>query len=301
MRAVFLLVLLVMLALPAPTQSQEGGKGWRGLVPLRATRHDVEGLLGSPTESVYQTDNERVRFDYSDGPCEKGWPYGWNVKPDTVVSILVKPNDTLFLSELKLDYKKYVKRDIPNHTRDRYYIDEDEGVAIQVEPHQVEPYSEKVMWFIYMPTKADSKLACPDSLNRLPVGRHAADSLYKFDVYGDISTEAEQERLDNVALKMNSVPDTEVSIIAYGGMVTHAGEAAARATCARNYLIKKHRINPDRIKAIDGGYQEIMLVELYVEPKDGEVPLARPSVRPSKVKIDRARQPLPCKLTNSPN
>ena len=295
MRAL-LLVILVLLALPEPTQSQEGGKGWRGLVPLRATRHDVEGLLGSPIESAYQTGNERVRFDYSDGPCEKGWPYGWNVKPDTVVSITVVPKDTVFLSELKLDKKKYVKTESFNHTNDLYYIDEDEGVLIQVEA-----YTEKVMWFIYRPTKADTKLACPDSLNRLPIGRRAADSFFKFDVYADISPKAEQERLDNVALKMNSVPDSEVSIIAYGGMLTHAGEAAARATCARNYLIKRHRINPDRIKAIDGGYQEMMLVELYVEPKNGDVPLARPTVRPSQVKIDRARQPLPCELANSLN
>ena len=241
MRALFLLTIFVMLVLPAATQSQEGGKGWRGLVPLRATRYDVEGLLGSPTESVYVTDNERVRFDYSYGSCEKGWPYGWNVKPDTVVSITVKPKDTVFLSELKLDYKKYVKTNIPNHTGDLYYIDEDEGVMIQVEA-----YTGKVMWFIYMPTKADSKLACPDSLNRLPVGRHPADSFSKFDVYADFSPKAEQERLDNVALYMKGVPDAEASIIAYGGMVTHVGEAAARATCARNYLIKAHRINPDR-------------------------------------------------------
>ena len=141
---------------------------WFGSVT--ATRYDVEGLLGSPTESVYVTDNERVRFDYSYGSCEKGWPYGWNVKPDTVVSITVKPKDTVFLSELKLDYKKYVKTNIPNHTGDLYYIDEDEGVMIQVEA-----YTGKVMWFIYMPTKADSKLACPDSLEsitgRPPSGR----------------------------------------------------------------------------------------------------------------------------------
>ena len=100
---------------------------------------------------------------------------------------------------------------------------------------------------------------------------------------------------------MKGLPDAEASIIAYGGMVTHVGEAAARATCARNYLIKAHGINPDRIKAIDGGYQHMPLVEIYVEPGDGDVPLARPTVRPSEVKIDRARQPLPCKLSNSPN
>ena len=80
---------------------------------------------------------------------------------------------------------------------------------------------------------------------------------------------------------------------------SHKGEAGARAACARDYLIKKHHIQADRIHAIDGGYRETFEVELYVEEKDGSIPLATPSVRPSGVKITQQKPVLTCRLTEN--
>ena len=93
---------------------------------------------------------------------------------------------------------------------------------------------------------------------------------------------------------MQRQPDAEGYIIAYAGMIAQAGEAKARTECAKNYLIKKHHIKAERISAIDGGYREAREVELYVEPQGGPLPLAVPSVRPSKVKIIEQKKSMRC-------
>ena len=45
-------------------------KEWRGIVPLKSTRADVERLLGKPNGlGRYEFDNERAYIDYAKG-CE---------------------------------------------------------------------------------------------------------------------------------------------------------------------------------------------------------------------------------------
>ena len=277
-------------------QSPDKEKGWRGLVPLKATRRDVEGLLGSPDTpggSSYKPDDQFVYVDYSDGPCEKGWPYGWNVEKDTVTSIWVNPGKADFLEELKLDEKKYQKYQDDGHVQDRvHYINHDEGIDILVNEFPMP----EVIGFSYIPTSSDEQLRCPDARNRLPVGRKQADSFSKFDAYGDPKPSHERYRLDLVAAQAVNLSDHDVYIIAYAGQTAHPGEAAARANCARDYLIKEHRIRAERIRAIDGGYREERTVEIYLEPKDGDIPLARPSLRPSKVKIIEQKNALSCSV-----
>lgn len=300
MRILFLLVLVLGALAPQQStvssivQSPEQGKGWRGLVPLKATRRDVEGLLGSPDTpggSSYKTDGQYVRVDYSDGPCEKGWPYGWNVEKDTVTSIWVNPGKTLVLDELKLDEKKYQKHQDNGHVQDRvHYVNPDEGIDILVNEFPMPV----VIGFSYIPTSSDEQLRCTDAKNRLPVGRNQADSFSKFDAYTEPKPSHERYRLDLVAAAAVGQPDADVYIIAYAGREAHTGEAAARATCARDYLIKEHRIRAERIRAIDGGYREQREVEIYIEPKDGDIPLAQPSLRPSKVKLIQQKNAGPC-------
>lgn len=274
---------LVIQAQDKSVQEQRA-KGWRGLVPLHATRRDVEGLLGvpkTPGGSTYEPDNQYIYVEYSDGPCEKGWPYGWNVEKDTVTSIWVSVKENVFLADLKIDeskYQKYTEGHIQNRV---HYVNYEEGIDILVDDTTIAI----VKGFFYMPTTSDEKLRCPDAKNRLPVGRKQADSFGKFDEYGDLKPTHERYRLDNAASYAVSVTDSEIYIIAYAGREAHPGEAETRASCARDYLIKEHKISAERIRAIDGGYRERRQVEIYVEPKDGDIPLARPTLRPSKVKI----------------
>src|SRR5438876_9242267 len=91
-----------------------GAQGWRGIKPLHSTREQVERLIGPPMQPngiTYDLKNERVNVVYSDGNCANGWPYGWNVKPGTVIGITIYPQPRPKLSELPIDLsksKKYV-------------------------------------------------------------------------------------------------------------------------------------------------------------------------------------------------
>jgi hypothetical protein len=275
-------------------------KGWRGLVPLQATRSNVEKLLGAPDTpggSTYEPDGQYIYVEYSDGPCEKGWPYGWNVEKDTVTSIWVSVKERVLLSDLKIEESKYQKYS-EGHIQNRvHYVNYEEGIDLLVDDTTIG--MEIVKGFYYMPTTSDETLRCPDAKNRLPAGRKQADSFAKFDVYGDLKPTHERYRLDNAASYAVSSTQLEIYIIAYAGREAHPGEAETRASCARDYLIKEHRIGAERIRAIDGGYRDQREVEIYVEPKDGDIPLARPSLRPSKVRVAKQKNPVQCLLTTS--
>jgi hypothetical protein len=284
---------------PVRAQGSAQAKGWRGITPLRSTRQDVERLIGRPITtggSAYQTSSEHVYVQYSDGPCEKGWPYGWNVVPNTVVTISVSPKKTLPLASLNLDETKYEKSRDSHISSKIYYTNREEGIAIEADE-----FWGNVISVNYIPTAAQIYLQCPDASRRLPPGRRQADSLFKFDELVDIPSSYERERLDLFAAEIKRQRDADAYIIAYGGVVAHAGEAKTRADCAKEYLIQKHRLKAENIWAIDGGYRESRIMEIYVEPRGGDLPLARPTVRPSKVKIIQVRKSsTPSVLVNRP-
>ncbi len=287
-------VVVMVCAWPGISAQQAEGKGWEGLIPLLSTRRDVEALLGPPATgrgSSYQTDEATVYVSYSDGPCEKGWPYGWNVDKDTVTSIVVSPNEPVMFADLKIDKNKYLQsRDSHINTR-LLYANHAEGITLTVDE-----ITGKVTSFTYHPTDSQQKLQCPDAASRLPVGGTQADPFFKFDAYGDLSPKLERERLDAVAAELLRRPDAKAYLIAYAGKIAHKGEAGRRVVCARDYLIKKHHLQTGRIQAIDGGYRDMFEVEVYVEETDGSIPLARPTLRPSGVKIIQDRSVPTCRV-----
>lgn len=209
--AATVLVTVVVLVGSSPgisAQQAVEGKGWKGLVPLRSTRRDVEALLGPPATaggSSYQTNEATVYVGYSDGPCEKGWPYGWNVDKDTVVSIAVSPKEPIMFTELSLDKNKYLQsRDGHINTR-VLYANYGEGITVVVDE-----ITGKVRSFTYHPTDSQQKLQCPDASSRLPVGSTQADPFFKFDAYGDLSPDLERERLDAIAAALRLRPEADV-------------------------------------------------------------------------------------------
>jgi hypothetical protein len=113
------------------TQISEA-RDWRGLVPLRSTRAEVERLLGPPGQSssnVYLTESERISITYAERPCD----FGWQVPLGTVISFSVYPKNPSALAALKLDERKYEKRrDIHIETL-YYYINQEEGINYTVD------------------------------------------------------------------------------------------------------------------------------------------------------------------------
>lgn len=93
----------------------------------------------------------------------------------------------------------------------------------------------------------------------------------KFDEYGNIKFNDEKARLDNYAIKLQNTPGAEGYIIAYG---TCAGEAQARATRAKDYLVNTRGIEAARITTVDGGCRAELSVELWIVPTGADKPVA---------------------------
>ncbi|HEV7683749.1 MAG TPA: hypothetical protein VGO68_16595 [Pyrinomonadaceae bacterium] len=109
------------------------------------------------------------------------------------------------------------------------------------------------------------------------------------DEYGDIRFEDEKARLDNFAIQLFNYPDAKGYIFVYAGRQTYESEAAERVLRAKNYLVKVRHIDPARILAIDGGYQEDFVVILIVAPPDAIPPVSMPTLSPTEIKLTKPR------------
>ena len=140
-------------------------KEWRGIVPLRSTRADVERLLGQPTKpggSIYDLGSESAIIVYASGaPCGDDSPSSWQVPRDTVISVTVYSETKPPFSDLKIDRSKY-KRVDDGHLPDVfYYINEEEGAKIEV-------VQGNVAGITYFPAAKDGHLRCPDNRQKPP-------------------------------------------------------------------------------------------------------------------------------------
>jgi hypothetical protein len=168
-------VLLVYFLLMFLASDVCSAKEWRGIVPLKSTRADVERLLGTSSDKNlvrYELSKEVVYIEYAEYSCDHtnpvGWPAPpptWNVPKDTVVSIGVYLKQPSPLSSFQIDLTKFKKthgdHDLPQHF---YYVNEQEGLSIKV----LEYSGTKngiAKGFIYQPASKDDHLRCP-SLNQ---------------------------------------------------------------------------------------------------------------------------------------
>ncbi len=144
---------LIFIILFLPQISAAGD--WRGIVPLRSTRADVERLLGQAEQgsrNVYRTSDEKVVVTYSQIPCD----YGWQVRLDTVISVSVYPKTLPKLVDLKLVESKYQKRKDPHLEATYYYVNEAEGLNYTVHVGRGE-----VNAIEYYASAKDKRLQCP--------------------------------------------------------------------------------------------------------------------------------------------
>jgi hypothetical protein len=120
-----IMVILLACCLPAVANGK-----WRGIVPLRSTRADVERLLGEGTNGHYQVDEERVHVNYSgEGKCNPVNGCLCFVPKDTVISIYVQLEG---LSKLNIDKKKYKKFVSSKDPTVATYSNDKEGIIYTV-------------------------------------------------------------------------------------------------------------------------------------------------------------------------
>jgi hypothetical protein len=259
--------------------------GWRGIVPLHSTKKDVERILGPSlsTSNLYKLNDMVVVIQYSDGPCEKCWPFGWNVPADTVVTITIRPTGKLDLADSGLNLSAYERMKDPEVEGIDYYTDQNEGITItyRVFDHFIDTIA-------YGPMAKDSDLACPASRRNSRGQTDAALYPQKFDDYGDMAFSEEVKLLDYFASRLRE-PETDLIgyIVVYAGQRARFCEADLRATQARRYLVNQRGIKSEKIVVINGGYREKLTVELYVGTATSSPLIIMPTIRPSKVHIIR--------------
>lgn len=127
---------------------------WRGIVPLKSTRADVERLLGKPgAHGRYQFDKERAYIEYAgNGPCAKVNRCLCKVSEDTVISIYVELEVDMSFSGLKLNKKHYAKFTSRQDPTTATYSNEALGIIYTVDEKE-----DDVIAIEYLPTRQDCK------------------------------------------------------------------------------------------------------------------------------------------------
>jgi hypothetical protein len=245
-------------------------KEWRGIVPLHSTRADVERLLGPPTMDrsdtvVYTYSGERVSIEFSSGPCSVEFS-SWNVPRDTVISIWVTPTlRQLHFADLNLSQKEYVKTRDNHRPQIVYYRNESEGIE-----YSVDEETGIVGLIEYLPAASDESLRCPEPRNLLR-------ETINFAHYSNISFAAEKKILDRFAqqiIRYTSInyASARAYVFAYGAEHRTVPDATSRAERAKEYLVKAHHIDANRIETLNAGFRKRLTIELYLVPAGGTPP-----------------------------
>ena len=109
----FCLVTIFLLGLSLSSVNAQNG--WRGIIPLKTTKKQVEKTLGKPTNGVYELDEGRVHIGYVETQCDKILRCDCLVPQGTVNYIRIELYYDLYLKDI--DIKNYKK------TRDTHLTD----------------------------------------------------------------------------------------------------------------------------------------------------------------------------------
>ena len=131
---------------------------WKGLVPLRSTRADVEKMLGAPTEVIgkshsYKLKTENVSFTYAKGNCS-GADNDWNLPAGTILEIDVTPQTALSASDAGLDLSKFWKANTDDAELSMFK-NADLGVTVRTKGNS------NVVNIKYGAASSDAVKACP--------------------------------------------------------------------------------------------------------------------------------------------
>lgn len=224
------------------------GKEWRGIVPLKSTRVDVERVFGVAKHSTnhisyYNLANEIVVFRFQTGSCDR-FGLGWNVPPGTVVGIGVMPKGTHSREEYQASDFKIVH----NGAGFIYYSDHSAGLTI-------ETYKNRVTVADYYPDATQDNLRCPE------VQQCCIDFFPKFDEYQKLPFADEKARLDNFMIHMNNAFGRGV-IEVLGPSKRERQQLMKLAARAKTYLVKVRGLEAERLLLVDGGFKERSLTRL---------------------------------------
>jgi hypothetical protein len=233
-----------------------------------------------PTGITYDLKEGRANVVYSARACAKGWPYGWNVLPGTVIGITIFPTPNPIIADLNLDLSKATKYVDPSGFVHLNF--DEQGVSVATDPDE-----KKVRSIEYFPALSDTHLRCPEAADREREIRNGESAYRLPDIsYSDESPDEADRTLNYFAdVLAKQSPDSLIYVIAYAGKRAQAAEGQARANRAMDYLTKKRGIERGRIVTVDGGHREPAGVELYLVARGQPKPLSLPWIYPGDVQI----------------
>ena len=110
----------------------------------------------------------------------------------------------------------------------------------------------------------------------------------KYDEWGDIQFSDETAHLNKIANQLKEWKLSIVYLVIYAGQTACKGEAIARGTRAKTYLLEKG-VDPWRVEWIDGGWKKELSVDVWIWPPEFKrtvLPI-KATLKPNQVKIDR--------------
>ncbi len=228
-------------------------KEWRGIVPLKSTRQDVERLFGLPKKpseglAYYNLANEIVVFHFKVGTCEGDrFGFTWNVPPDTVDGIGVIPKGV----HRKEEYLSGSNVNVQDEGGGLiYYSDNAAGLNI-------ETYKNVVTLVDYSPEASQDKLHCPK------IDNCCFHFRTRFDEYEETSFSKEKARLDNLVINMTAMFARGVIEI-LGPSKKDRQNQMKRAARGKSYLTRERGLEPERLLLIDGGFNETAFTRLNI-------------------------------------
>lgn len=270
MKIIFTVILIVASCWSADA------KGWKGIVPLHSDRADVERLLGAPTgkcKCFYDTGSETVKVEYSKAPCV-GYPSGWNVSADKVLTLDVRPNQPAKFTDLQLIESKFHKA--ADDTFTRYYSSRADGVQYTVS------WDGMVQTVSYIPSSSDSALRCPC----FPLLDESIQRSKSFDDFQLGSVDDALGRLDTYIIALVNDNRWTGYIVLYKGREMSSKQMSAYRTAITRHVLQRRAVPPKRIKLIDGGYRAKPEIELYLLTAGLSPPEPRATWRPCQKSLN---------------
>ena len=241
--------------------------GWRGIVPLRATRTQVERMVGALNIQCqcYLTQSEIIRVKYARGPC-KGDLAGWNVPADTVLSVEIIPKEPLLFSEIKARTEDFVKT--VDDTVTTYYGNGEKGLRYSV----TSLGTVASVW--YGPSVKDNRLRCA-GFPPTDGGTTDYHPYYRFsyETFQDVTG-----HLGEFGIRLMKHPEYKGYVIVYGAPDAKGDSAVTLVTSAKDYLIKELNVDSKVLEVINGGARETSTVELFLIPWEWPPPVPTPTL-----------------------
>jgi len=88
------------------------------------------------------------------------------------------------------------------------------------------------------------------------------DAVPRFAEYGNLRFSDEKALLDHLASSFKTAPDPVIYFLIYSDWQSCQRQGKARAVRAKNYLVKHHGIEADRVVWKDGGFESNLSVEV---------------------------------------